>query len=681
MVTHSLQELAMKRSLLSGLWLCLFVYGTVLPGLAQADPDSGRDLLMELRRDGWTAVQDGVLRRELRTNEVETFVFGEAGFSWKLRDLRAQLQVLRREFQAYPTPKLRRAIASHRKMIASTLKMIERARAAEAGGETFVFKSGCAPTFAYNANASYKTDRQGTWAAASADFNVSSGCSSSGEVYAYAFAKVTVGGAPSTATVTDGPRSGSNVNASADANRNGGAPCESYAYASVTSDSLSPTSYSISQTNNQCPVPVPTIAITDSTVGEGGTADALFTVTLSNPYDQQVAVSYATADGTALATTDYVATSGTLIFAAGQTSQTITVLLRRDDLPELTERFFVNLSAPVNATLADAQGVGTITDDDTSYHIASGADSPANPGCFTMADTYFEKSAVYATKPFSLANKLDMTFKVFFGQYDAGGGGLVWLLSQGYALGDDDMGYGSIFRSVGVEMDTTANYTLDPEEDHVAVDYNGATCCHQGNPPVQASATSTNIEDNAQHELRVKRDPVAQRLDVYFDGSPRFATVDNLTSNIFGGNPNVYWGFTGANNCASIPCPNSVLYWCPVAVCIGDTATQHVLVEDIDVSERSPGPVAAFKVRLFCPRSQTVTLSYTTANGTATAGADYIATSGTLTFAPGETEKTVSVTLVRDAVPEATETFYLNLSSPSSNLAVPDTQAAARIVD
>ena len=133
--------------------------------------------------------------------------------------------------------------------------MIKRARVADASRESAVLKTGCTPVFTYNANASYKTDRQGTWANAVADFNVSAGCNSFGEVYAYAFAKTTVNGAPSTVTMTDGPRSGSNVIARADANRNGGAPCESYAYASVTSDSLSPTSYSVSQTNDQCPAP------------------------------------------------------------------------------------------------------------------------------------------------------------------------------------------------------------------------------------------------------------------------------------------------------------------------------------------------------------------------------------------------------------------------------------------
>jgi hypothetical protein len=222
-----------------------------------------------LQKEGWRIVQDGVLRRELTTNKIETFVFGEAGFSWKLRDLRAQLEVLRREFQAHPTPELRRAIESHGKLIASTLTMTDRARAADASRESKVLKSGCPPPPLYSANASYKTDHQGTWAVALAEFDASAGCNASGEVYAYAFAKTAMNGVPSTATVTDGPKSGSNVTASADANRDGGADCESYAYASVTSDSLSPTSYSIAQTNESCPAvnpPSPCESITSTAI-------------------------------------------------------------------------------------------------------------------------------------------------------------------------------------------------------------------------------------------------------------------------------------------------------------------------------------------------------------------------------------------------------------------------------
>ena len=248
----------MTKRLLAGLLFCLAFFISVLPALAQADRvdrDSGGDPLVKLEKAGWKILQDGVLRRQTKPNEIETFVFGAEGFTWKLRDLSAQMAVLRKEFRAHPTPELRRAIASHRQEIASTLETIERARAAEESCEAILPKIDCTLSFAYNATASYKTDREGTWADASADFNSTPGCSFSGEVYAYAFAKTTVGGAPTTATVTDGPRSGANVNAAADANRNGGQPCESYAFASVTSNNLNPSSYSVSQSNELCSAP------------------------------------------------------------------------------------------------------------------------------------------------------------------------------------------------------------------------------------------------------------------------------------------------------------------------------------------------------------------------------------------------------------------------------------------
>jgi hypothetical protein len=425
----------------------------------------------------------------------------------------------------------------------------------------------------------------------------------------------------------------------------------------------------------------PTVAISDLSVGEGSTADPVFTVSLSSPSTQQVTVNYAVADGTGLATTDYVTSSGTLSFAAGETSKTITLPLRRDDLPELDERVYVNLSAPVNATLADAQGVGTIADDDTAL-AAYEVNSQAN-GCYILADTWnlsrADRGAIYPFKPFSLTNKFDMTFKVSFGQHDLGGGGIVWVLTPNHFLGGEDMGYGSVSPSVGVEMDTTANYKIDPAEDHIAVDHHGAVSQHTGHPAVQASATSPDIEDGRFHEFRVKRDPgTFSRMDVWFDGSLRLSYYENIANLL--GTSTTYWGVTGANNSDYVPSPSNVISVCPTAVCIGDTATPHVLVDDVDVSERTATTVT-FKVRLYCPRSQTVTVNYATANGTAVAGSDYVATSGALTFAPGETEKTVSVTLVRDAVTEPAETFYLNLSNPSANLATPDIQAAARIVD
>src|SRR5439155_1405462 len=111
----------------------------------------------------------------------------------------------------------------------------------------------------------------------------------------------------------------------------------------------------------------PTIAINDVTVteGNGGTTNAIFSVTLSAASSQTITVDFATADDTAtVADNDYVAASGTVTFVPGVTSQPVTVTVNGDTKFEPNETFFVNLSNPVNATISDNQGAGTIVNDD-----------------------------------------------------------------------------------------------------------------------------------------------------------------------------------------------------------------------------------------------------------------------------------------------------------------------------
>src|SRR4029079_9970172 len=90
----------------------------------------------------------------------------------------------------------------------------------------------------------------------------------------------------------------------------------------------------------------PTIVVTDMTVDEGSATDPVMTVTLSPPSPLTVTVNVATADGLALSTVDYVAITGplTLTFLPGETSKPVTLGLRRDNLPELPETFFVNFT-------------------------------------------------------------------------------------------------------------------------------------------------------------------------------------------------------------------------------------------------------------------------------------------------------------------------------------------------
>lgn len=112
---------------------------------------------------------------------------------------------------------------------------------------------------------------------------------------------------------------------------------------------------------------VPLIAVTDVTVTEGnsGSRPAVFTVLLSAPTTNTVTVRYMTRDVSAtVADNDYAAMSGELTFAPGEVAKTVTVSVFGDTKAEADEVFELVLSAPRNASLLRAVGVGTITNDD-----------------------------------------------------------------------------------------------------------------------------------------------------------------------------------------------------------------------------------------------------------------------------------------------------------------------------
>ena len=94
-------------------------------------------------------------------------------------------------------------------------------------------------------------------------------------------------------------------------------------------------------------------------------------LSLSSPSAVPVSVDYTLANGLARLNSDYRASAATVTFPPGVTTQTITLRTLRDNLDEPNENFFVNLSAPVNATIGDSQGQVTIVDDDGGVIAAS----------------------------------------------------------------------------------------------------------------------------------------------------------------------------------------------------------------------------------------------------------------------------------------------------------------------
>ncbi|MEO6435625.1 MAG: Calx-beta domain-containing protein [Tepidisphaeraceae bacterium] len=116
---------------------------------------------------------------------------------------------------------------------------------------------------------------------------------------------------------------------------------------------------------------IPLLTISGATVTEGnaGSTNAVFTVSLSKASTQTITVQYATADGTATAGSDYLATAGTLTFAPGQTSRTISVTVLGDrsadyDPNTFSEAFTVALTNPTNALVAGDAASGVIRDDE-----------------------------------------------------------------------------------------------------------------------------------------------------------------------------------------------------------------------------------------------------------------------------------------------------------------------------
>ena len=143
--------------------------------------------------------------------------------------------------------------------------------------------------------------------------------------------------------------------------------------------------------------PTPTLSINDVSVNEAA-GTATFTVTLSAASGQTVTVGYNSSNGTATSGSDYTAlVPGTLTFAPGVTSQTVTVSITNDTVFETSETFNVNLVSPTNATLADGLGVGTIVDNDPAPTIASVSSPTVSEGSSLVYTVALSNASSVAT--------------------------------------------------------------------------------------------------------------------------------------------------------------------------------------------------------------------------------------------------------------------------------------------
>ena len=146
---------------------------------------------------------------------------------------------------------------------------------------------------------------------------------------------------------------------------------------------------------------LPVVSIDDASVDEGDTGSTTleFTVRLDRAAREPARVDWATADGTAAAGTDYRAGTGTLMFAGGDSSKTVTVSVLGDEVDERDETFTVTLSNPSSLALGDDTATGTITDDDdpTVTLVLTPASIGENGGVSTVTATLDRASSQATT--------------------------------------------------------------------------------------------------------------------------------------------------------------------------------------------------------------------------------------------------------------------------------------------
>jgi large repetitive protein len=166
-----------------------------------------------------------------------------------------------------------------------------------------------------------------------------------------------------------------------------------------------------------------------------------------------------------------------------------------------------------------------------------------------------------------------------------------------------------------------------------------------------ANATATAVSDYVARSGTLTFSPgtTSASVAVTVNGDTAFELNETFVVNL-----------SGAAN-ATIATPQGV------ATIVNDDPQPTLSINNVSVNEGNNGSATAtFTVSLSSTSPQTVTVNYATANGTATAGSDYTAALGSLTFAPGTTSRTLNVTVQGDNTPEANETFVVTLASPTN---------------
>ena len=446
----------------------------------------------------------------------------------------------------------------------------------------------------------------------------------------------------------------------------------------------------------------PTLSIDSPSVAEGdsGSASLTFTVSLDAASGKQVTVGYAEgAGGTATSGTDYTALSaGTLTFAAGDTSKTVTVSVRGDTTDEPNETVVVALSSPVNATVSATagSGTGTITDDDDAPTVTLALSRTSIPESGAT-----NRTTVTARLDHPSSEDTTITVAAAAGANAASGD---FMLSAGPTL---TIAAGTTSSSGTVTVTSVDNTRDDPDK---SVTVSGTATNSQGiTQPSSVTLTITDDDDVPTVTLALSRTSIPEsgatnsatvtaRLD-HPSSQDTTITVSaaagaNTASGDFmlsaGPTLTIAAGATSSTGSVTVTAVDNTRDEANKSVTVSGSATNlqgitqpasltltitdddgepTLSIDSPSVAEGDSGSASlTFTVSLDAASGKQVTVGYAEgAGGTATSGTDYTALSaGTLTFAAGDTSKTVAVTVTGDTTDEPNETVVVTLSNPTN---------------
>ena len=434
---------------------------------------------------------------------------------------------------------------------------------------------------------------------------------------------------------------------------------------------------------------VPAVNIHDSTQNEGntGTTDFVLTVTLTGTYGSTVSVDWATRDGSASAPDDYTASSGTIHIPSGETSGTLIVPVVADRLYESQEYFWVDLSNPVNCSIGDGNARAFVVNDDVSASIADVTLDEGNTG----------------TTDFVLTVTLTGTY-----EFDVS---VDWATRDGSATAPDD--YTASSGTVLIPAGDTSGTLIVPvvadrifeSQEYFWVDLSNPANCSIGYGNARAfianDDVSASIADVTQDEGDTGTTDFVFTVTLTgtyeFDVSVDWATRDGPATA-----PDDYTASSGTVLIPSGDTSGTLIvpvvgdgilespeyFWVdlsnPVNCSIGDGSARGFITNDDVFPGASIGDVVSaeghsgtaafvFPVSLSAGYPLEVSISYQTVNGTATAPDDYVSASGSVVFAPDDTDETVTVNVVGDFDTEPDETFEVRLSSPVNATLADDT--------